>query len=101
MGKPTLHQFIIGASPGDAITDQALLLRRWLREEGVHSNLFAEGVDAALTDQVPSYLRYRPSQSGEVVILHHSIGSAVVDYLLSLDVRFLLIYHNVTPPPIL
>ena len=98
MSKPTLHQFIIGASPGDAITDQALLLRRWLREQGFHSNLFAEGVDAALSDQVYSYLRYRPSQPGEVVILHHSIGSAVVDYLLSLDVRFLLIYHNVTPP---
>jgi len=98
MGKPTLHQFIIGASPGDAITDQALLLQRWLREEGFHSELFAEGANAALSDQVHSYLGYRPSQSGEVVILHHSIGSAVVDYLLSLDVRFLLIYHNITPP---
>ncbi len=98
MSKPPLHQFIIGASPGDAITDQALLLRRWLREEGFHSNLFAEGVNAALTDQVYSYLRYHPSRPNEVVVLHHSIGSAVVDYLLSLDVRFLLIYHNVTPP---
>ena len=26
-----LHQFVAGASPGDAITDQALLLQRWLR----------------------------------------------------------------------
>ena len=97
MVRRSLHQFVIGASPGDAITDHALLLRRWLREGGFHSEIFAEGIDPALADAAQPYLKYRPSHPRETVILHHSIGSAVVDYLLSLDVRILLIYHNVTP----
>lgn len=98
MLDPTLHQFIVGALPGDAITDQALLLRRWLRDGGFRSEVYAESIDDALAGQVRSYLRYRPAQSNELVVLHHSIGSAAVDYLLDTDVRFLLIYHNITPP---
>jgi glycosyltransferase involved in cell wall biosynthesis len=97
VGKPILHQLTVGASPGDAITDYALLLRRWLREDGFHSEIFAEGIDLTLADEVQPYLKYRPSRPREIVILHHSIGSAVVDYLLLMDVRVLLIYHNVTP----
>ncbi len=100
MGKP-VHQFIVGASPGDAITDYALLLQRWLREDGFRSEVFAESVDPDLAKEVHTYLRYRPSHPGEMVILHHSIGTALVDGLLSLDVRFLLVYHNVTPPEFL
>jgi L-malate glycosyltransferase len=97
MRKPALHQFIVGAMPGDAITAQAFLLRKWLQEAGFRSTIFAENVDPDLTRQVRSYLRYQPSRSGEIVLLHHSMGSTVVDHLLSLNVRFLLLYHNVTP----
>ena len=32
MGQNTLHQVIVGAGPGDAITDQTLVIRRWLQE---------------------------------------------------------------------
>ena len=99
MARPTLHQFLVGAVPGDAIADQALLLRRWLREEGVRSEIYAERIDDDMASQVRSYLRYRPGRSGEVILLHHSIGSGLVDHLLSLDVRIVLVYHNITPAP--
>jgi L-malate glycosyltransferase len=99
--KPTLHQFIVGASPGDAITDYALLLRRWLREDGFHSRIFAESIKPAMTNEIHSYFNYRPAHPGETIILHHSIGTGMVDYLLSLEVQFVLIYHNVTPPEFL
>lgn len=101
MARPVLHQFVDGATSGDAITDQALLLRRWLRTGGYRSHLFAAAIDPALEGEVHSYLAYRPSRPGEVVVLHHSIGSAVVEDLLARDVRFLLVYHNVTPPEFL
>ncbi|RME35159.1 MAG: glycosyltransferase, partial [Thermoflexia bacterium] len=93
-----LHQFIIGATPGDAITDHALVIQRWLWEEGFRSEIYAESIHPALFDQIRPYREYRPSRSGELVVLHHSIGSDLVDDLLRQDVRFLLIYHNVTPP---
>jgi len=50
--KTPLHQVIIGAVPGDAIADQAFLIRRWLREMGFASEIFAEFVHPALTNQV-------------------------------------------------
>ncbi len=94
----TLHQFIVGAAPGDAITDHAFLLQRWLDEAGFESMIYAESVHPALEGKVRFYSEYSPSQVGELVILHHSIGSDLVDYLLGLGRRFLLIYHNITPP---
>jgi glycosyltransferase involved in cell wall biosynthesis len=98
MSKMRLDQFVIGASPGDAITDHALLLQKWLREDGFHSDVFAESVHPDLANSVQSYFSYRPRKEHEIVVLHHSIGSDIVDYLLTLNVRILLIYHNITPP---
>jgi glycosyltransferase involved in cell wall biosynthesis len=72
-------------------------LRRWIREEGFQSEIFSENTHSSLTDEVQPYLSYRPRTKDEIVILHHSIGSDIVDYLLALDVQILLIYHNVTP----
>jgi len=93
-----LPQFIVGAAPGDAITDHAFLLQRWLNEAGFEAMIYAESVHPALEGRVRFYSEYLPSQAGELVILHHSIGADLVDYLLSLKRRFLLIYHNITPP---
>jgi glycosyltransferase involved in cell wall biosynthesis len=98
MSKMRLDQFVIGASPGDAITDHALLLQKWLREDGFHSDVFAESVHPDLTDVVQSYYSYRPSKKNEIVVLHHSIGSDIVDYLLSLEVQIVMVYHNITQP---
>ena len=92
-----LHQFIIGASPGDAITDQAFVIQRWLRETGLQSEIYAESIHPSLLGKVKPYRDYRPSQLGELVILHHCIGSDLVEYLLGQDVRFLIVYHNITP----
>lgn len=93
-----LHQFIIGASPGDAITDEAFVIQRWLKEKGFESEIYAESIHPSLFGRVKPYDRYRPSSPGELVILHHCIGSDLVDYLLQRNLRFWLIYHNITPP---
>jgi len=96
-GQRVLHQFIIGATPGDAITDQAFVIQRWLQEAGFQSEIYAESIHPSLFGKVKPYQNYRPSQSGELVILHHCIGSDLVEHLLSQDVRFLIVYHNITP----
>ncbi len=93
-----LHQFIIGATPGDAITDHAFLIQRWLREDGWVSEIYAESIHPSLSGKVQPYCEYRPARSGEWVILHHSIGSDLVEDLLQKNLCFLLIYHNITPP---
>lgn len=92
------HQFIIGATPGDAITDHALMIQRWLREDGFNSEIYAESIHPSLIGRVKPYREYRSSRPGELVILHHSIGADLVEGLLQQDLRFLVIYHNITPP---
>lgn len=94
----TLHQIIIGATRGDAITEQALLFRRWLRELGYESDLFAETVDISAKDDVRPFAEFRPRPAETRVIYHHSIGSAAADHLLTLPLRVIMVYHNVTPP---
>jgi len=101
MKKPAVHQFTVGATPGDAITEHAFLLHRWLREAGIESEIYAESIHPSLAGEVLPYGGYRPSRPGELVVLHHSIGADVVEALLDQDVRFLVIYHNVTPPSFL
>ncbi|MGC9522837.1 MAG: glycosyltransferase family 4 protein [Anaerolineae bacterium] len=96
-GIRELHQFLVGATPGDAITDSALLLRSWLRGLGYDSHIYAESIHESLASEIRPYLGYSPRSPAATVLLHHSIGADLVDYLLEAGVRFILIYHNVTP----
>jgi L-malate glycosyltransferase len=93
----TLHQLLVGATPGDAITDQALLLRQWLREWGMRSDIFATHIHPQLEGEIRPYSQYRPTRQ-PWVIYHHSIGADLVDDLLARTQQIILIYHNVTPP---
>ena len=94
----TLHQFVVGASPGDAITDQALTMRRWLREMGFTSDLYAYHIHEALEGDIRPSAALKAGNAGRWVIAHHSIGSPAVDQLLAQNFQLILIYHNITPP---
>ena len=93
-----LHQFLAGAGPGDAITDQALLIQRWLREMGFASEIFSEHVHPKVADQVQPLTHLRPRRDGPWLIIHHSIGASFLDEVSRLGLKLILIYHNVTPP---
>ncbi len=93
-----LHQFLTGATAGDAITDQALLLRGWLRDLGFESHLYAQHIHASMAEEVHPLTAYRPARDGRRVIYHHSIGSDVADFLRQNQLEIVLINHNVTPP---
>jgi len=97
--RPTqLDQVIIGATPGDAITDEAFLIQRWLRELGFSSEIFAQFIDPALTNQIRPMSAWHPQANAEWVAYHHSIGSAAAERLMATARKLILIYHNVTPP---
>lgn len=97
MASPTrVHQLVVGASPGDAIYDQALLFRKALRSWGHSSEIYACHIHPSLVNQVPHYSAYRP-QPDDIVIFHYSIGSDLSAFVLELKVPVLMVYHNVTP----
>jgi glycosyltransferase involved in cell wall biosynthesis len=98
MSRRTINQFLTGATAGDAITDQALLMNRWLRELGFDSHVYAWHLHPSIEGQVRPIASYRRASGEEWAILRHSIGSDVPDFLISQGLRLILIYHNLTPP---
>lgn len=93
-----LHQFVTGASAGDAITMHTLHIQRWLRSMGFVSEIYAEFIDESMGDEVRPLATYRRARNEHLAIYHHSLGSNVASFLQNLSIKLLLIYHNVTPP---
>jgi L-malate glycosyltransferase len=97
MSLPTLHQALVGVNPHDAITDQALLMRRWLRAAGYHSDIYAYHIHDDLTSEVKSLPAYWPTAVEKHLIWHHSIGSEAVDWVVEQPLPLIMVYHNITP----
>lgn len=84
-----------GTTRGDAITDQALAQRDWLRTAGVQSDLFARYIHPSAADAVRPFAQFRGAK--RPVIYHHSIDSEVGETLIQRAQPLILVYHNVTP----
>lgn len=98
MSQTGLHQFLHGAGYGDAITNQAFLIRHWLREMGFGSEIFAYHIDPKISSEVHSLSRYRKKRGELFALYHHSIGSDLPYLLDGKHHRLITYYHNVTPP---
>lgn len=94
----TLHQFVTGATAGDAITNHALQLQHWLRAFGFASEIFAQHIHPSVAELVRPLAAYRRSADQRFVIYHHSIGSDVPDFLIAKAPPLVQVYHNITPP---
>ncbi|MDX6289867.1 MAG: hypothetical protein QOH42_1666 [Blastocatellia bacterium] len=83
----------------DAVSNDALGMRRMLQERGHEVQMFAE--DWSLGGrQVQHYLAINSfiEDSNDVLIYHHSIGwDAGVDVVREANCRTIIKYHNVTP----
>ena len=92
-----IHQVLVAASPGDAITNLALGNRRLLRRVGP-SEIYAHHIDPALLGEVLPLTSYRPRHSHNLLMFHASIGQAQVhEFVMSRAEPLVLVYHNVTP----
>ncbi len=96
-----IHQFVAGFSHGDAISNEALVIRSILRGWGVESEIFSEQkrILPELRKEAKDAAAYREVCDPEdVVLLHLSIGSDVNDWFADLPCRKAILYHNITPP---
>lgn len=92
-----IHQFVHTLSYGDAISGEALALRRAAQELGYKSEIYAINIDPKYKSLAHKYTTYDQTLSGDV-ILHYSLGSPLNDLYRKLDnQRRILIYHNLTP----
>lgn len=91
-----IHQVVVAASPGDAVTNAALQYRSVLRRVGP-SEVYARYIDPRLEGEIVPLPEYR-GDGRDVLVYHASVGEpAVVSFLLGRPERLVLMYHNITP----
>lgn len=96
----TIHQFVAGFSNGDAISNEAIVMRGLFRSWGYRSDIFSESkrILPELRKNAHEVTEYAASAKPEdIVLLHLSIGSPVNDIFTSLSCRKAILYHNATP----
>jgi len=91
-----IHQILPDLIKGDAIGNEALLLRNILREFGFRSDIFAQNFEPDIK-AIPYEKYKRVSSSENILIYHYSIGSAISDFIKGLPDKIVIIYHNQTP----
>jgi len=93
-----IHQFLTSYSYGDAIGNEALEIRNYLRAQGYESEIFVLFYHPKYSDQVINYLEYdKYSSKDNIVIYHFSIGSKITKKFLRISDKKIIIYHNITP----
>lgn len=97
MNSSRLHQAVEAILPGDATSDQVLLLQRWLREMGLQSDIYAALNKGGQREGVRPFAP-QDLAGEDLVMFHHTMGSDMLDQLAAAGVPLLLIYHNITPP---
>ena len=95
--KRHIDQFLAGFSTGDAISNEAVLIRNHLRACGFRSEIFCEQYTERDAGQVLPYRSYH-GRRNSVIIYHHSYHTRILQKLGQYASRKLLVFHNVTPP---
>ena len=93
-----IHQILAGFADGDAISGEAIQMRKILRGWGFESHIYCDParVSPSLCNQCFALDEY--SATAEDICLHHyGINSPSTDLFLSSPSRKIIIYHNITP----
>ena len=96
----SIHQFVAGFSHGDAISNEALVMRDIFRDWGFQSDIFSEPrrILPDLRDQARDVASFRAEcKPDDIVLLHLSVGSEVNTIFADLPCRKAILYHNITP----
>lgn len=89
-------QFSAGFNPGDAISNEMLILKSFFMEIGYEGEIYSENIGSQTNKLAAKYKAYKPLK-GDFLLYHHSIHSSVLDFITSFETPKALIYHNVTP----
>ena len=91
-----IHQLLPNLSYGDAISNQAIALKRLLHSWGHTSEIFTQYIHPKVANECQHFSRYKPSAE-TITIYHHSIGSEVSRVFTRAAGKRMMIYHNITP----
>jgi glycosyltransferase involved in cell wall biosynthesis len=91
-----VNQWVPAAHRGDAVGDNARVLRAMLRRQGHQSDIFALTIDDDLRGDVRPYAD-PAARGGDVTIFHYALPSPMTGAFASLSGARVLQYHNITP----
>jgi len=95
-------QLVSTLSFGDAVSNDAIALKKLLAQMGFTTGIYAEIIDRRLPRGIAQLLPEMPELSrGDVLIYHLSIGSELNYKMDQFHCRKMMIFHNVTPPAFL
>lgn len=91
-----IHQLLPDIVYGDAISNQAINIRDYLRSCGYASEIFVKRREARMEAEA---LLFDPSlvAPADTLLYHHSIGSELTAFAVEHVGAKCLVYHNVTP----
>jgi len=93
-----IDQLVPAFHRGDAIGDEAFMLKDFLRRRGFDSEIYALTRDRGLEGQAKLFGEFPAPSPADITILHFALPSPLTPALASLSSRKALIYHNITPP---
>ncbi len=93
-----VHQLLTSLTYGDAISNEALAIKKFLEDEGIESKIFGYYNHPKVTKYFNHYTSYlSESQKDDILIFHFSIGSPVSKIYFQAPAKKIMIYHNITP----
>ncbi len=96
MKPKAIHQFHSGSAVGDAVTNSMILIQDMLCQLGFTSQIFVENPAPGLEKTLQHYLKLTPN-GDDVLLIHHSMGHELTEWIHSLKGKKILVYHNITP----
>lgn len=93
---PTINQWVPAAHRGDAVGDNARVLRDLFRSWGHESQIYALSIDDNMVGEALPW-RDAASRDGDVTIYHYAVPSPMTEAFGRLPGARVLHYHNVTP----
>lgn len=92
----TINQWIAAAHRGDAVGNNARVLRDMFRAWGHESHIFSLTIDDDMRGEVRPW-QDPASRDGDVTIYHYAVPSPMTEAFCRLPGARVLHYHNVTP----
>jgi glycosyltransferase involved in cell wall biosynthesis len=91
-----IHQLLPDIVYGDAISNQAINIRNYLRGRGYASEIFVKRREARLEGEARLFDPAHVAPT-DALLYHHSIGSELTAFAVGHAGAKCLVYHNVTP----
>jgi len=93
-----VNQLVTSLTYGDAISNEALAIKKFLDDEGIESKIFGYYHHPKLARYFHHFSSYPAYSSKEnILIFHFSIGSPVSKIYFNALEKKIMIYHNITP----